>query len=65
MNPKKQNDITETIEMLEIIKENIIKSNAHEAIKTTIIEDCKPSSCEFVIDSAVRLLNEYAGFVFF
>ncbi len=65
MNPEKQCDITETIEMLEIIKERIIKSDAHEETKTTVIEDCKPSSCEFVIDSALRLLNEYAGIMIF
>lgn len=63
MYPEKQCDITETIEMLEIIKESILKSDVHEEIKTTIIEDCKPSSCEFVIDSALRLLNEYAGII--
>ena len=65
MSIEKQCEITETIEMLEIIKENIIKSDTHEAVKMTVIEDCKPSSCEFVIDTALRLLKDYAGILFF
>lgn len=51
-------DIYEEIEMLNLLKKNTIHNEARENNMITTILNVKPSSFDFVIDKAIRLLKE-------
>lgn len=49
----------ETLMMLEDIKENIIMEDNKD--KITKVTDCYPSSLEFVLTEAIKVISEYIG----
>ena len=51
-------DVYEVIVMLKIMKDNTIHNDARENNQITTILNVKPSSFDYVIDRAIRLLKE-------
>lgn len=49
----------ETLVMLETIRENITTGDNPE--KITTVTDCQPSSLDFVLKEAIKVISEYSG----